>query len=153
MEELKLASPPNEQESTKVKLPKLMISKFQGTHLDWYRFWNQFEAEIDRAKIDSVTKFSNLKELLLPKVRANIEGLPFTTEGYERAKQILKSTYGKSSEIINAYVQNVTALPVIKGGSPSKIHDFYGKLVISVQALEPMRKLGEINGLNKGNVG
>ena len=125
LEELKSTSPPQEQESTKVKLPKLIISKFQGTHLDWYRFWNQFEAEIDRIKIDPVTKFSYLKELLLPKVRANIDGLPFTPEGYERAKQILKSTYGKSSEIINAYVQNVTSLPVIKGGSPAKIHDFY----------------------------
>ena len=80
-------------------------------------------------------------------MRANIEGLPLTPEGYERAKQILKSTYGKSSEITNAYVQNVTSLPVIKGGSPAKIHDFYENLVISVQALESMRKLGEINGL------
>eukprot|EP00795_Rhopilema_esculentum_P004345 gene4345-20561_t len=152
LEELKSTSPPNEQESTKVKLPKLIISKFQGTHLDWYRFWNQFEAEIDRVKIDSVTKFSYLKELLMPKVRANVEGLPFTTEGYERAKQILKSTYGKSSEIINAYVQNVTALPVIKGGNPAKIHDFYGKLVISVQALESMGNLGEINGLTRATL-
>ena len=152
LEELKSTSPSNEQESTKVKLPKLIISKFQGTHLDWYRFWNQFEAEIDRVKIDSVTKFSYLKELLMPKVRAYIEGLPFTTEGYERAKQILKSTYGKSSEIINAYVQNVTALPVIKGGNPAKIHEFYGKLVISVQALESMGKLGEINGLTRATL-
>ena len=23
-----------------VKLPKLVITKFQGTHLDWQRFWN-----------------------------------------------------------------------------------------------------------------
>ena len=42
---------------TKVKLPKLIITKFQGTHLDWYRFWNQYEAEIDKADIDSVAKF------------------------------------------------------------------------------------------------
>jgi len=27
----------------KVKLPKLVITKFQGTHLDWKRFWEQFE--------------------------------------------------------------------------------------------------------------
>ena len=61
---------------------------------------------MDRVKIDSITKFSYLKDLLLPKVRANIEGLAFTTEGYERAKQILKSTFCKSSEIINAYQSN-----------------------------------------------
>ena len=29
------------------KLPKLVISKLEGTHLDWMRFWNQFETEID----------------------------------------------------------------------------------------------------------
>ena len=29
------------------KLLKLVITKFNGTHIDWLRFWNQFEAEID----------------------------------------------------------------------------------------------------------
>lgn len=138
--------------SNKVKLPKLIISKFQGTHIDWYRFWNQFEAEIDRANIDAVGKFSYLKELLLPKVRVHIEGLPFTTEGYERAKNILKSTYGKTSEVINAYVQNLTSLPVVKGANPSKIHDFHAKLLTSVQALESMGKLGEVNGFARATL-
>ena len=97
-------------------------------------------------------KFSYWKELLLSKVRANIGGLPFTTEGYERAKKILKSTYSKSSEIRNVYVQKVTALPVIKGCNPANIHNFYEKLVISVQALEAMTKLGEINGLARATL-
>ena len=35
-------------ESNKVKLPQLVISKFEGTALDWFRFWNQFETEIDK---------------------------------------------------------------------------------------------------------
>ena len=29
----------------KVKLPKLFITKFNSTHLDWFRFWNQFESD------------------------------------------------------------------------------------------------------------
>ena len=120
--------------------------------MDWYRFWNQFQAEIDNASIDSVTKFSYLKELLLPKVRLSIDGLPLTTEGYERAKKILNSTYGKSSEIINAYVQNITSLPLIKGGNAANIQEFYEKLLISVQALESMGKLGEIKGLTRGTL-
>ena len=129
--EFKTNSIPTVTQSSSAKLPKLVISKFQGTHLDWYRFWNQFQAEIDKASIDAVTKFSYLKELFLPKVRLSIDGLPLTTEGYERAKKILTSTYGKSSEIINAYVQNLTSLPVIKGGNPAKIQEFYGKLQIT----------------------
>ena len=49
------------------KLPKLVISKFQGTHLDWQRFWGQFKTEIDKADINPITKLSYLKELLIPK--------------------------------------------------------------------------------------
>ena len=29
------------------KLPKLTITKFQSTHVDWLRFWSLFETEID----------------------------------------------------------------------------------------------------------
>ena len=70
------------------KLPKLEISKFQGTFLDWIRFWNQFETEIDKAKLSQVAKFSYLKKLVVPSVRASIDGLSFPTEAYERAKHI-----------------------------------------------------------------
>ena len=97
------------------KLPKLVISKFNGTPTDWLRFWSQFETEIDTTDIPKVTKFSYLKELLEPKVRVTVDGLPFNIEGYERAKNILKTKYGKPSEIINAYVQAILSLPTICG--------------------------------------
>ena len=54
--------------ATNAKLPKLAITKFKGTHLDWTRFWNQFEAEIDTANVPQITKFSYLKEMLHPNV-------------------------------------------------------------------------------------
>ena len=31
----------------KWKLPKLQIASFNGTHMDWPRFWNQFQAEVN----------------------------------------------------------------------------------------------------------
>ena len=83
------------EKASAAKLPKLVITKFNGTPQDWLRFWNQFEAEIDKSQVAAVTKFSYLKELVEPKVRNAIDGLPFTVEGYERAKSILKSKYGK----------------------------------------------------------
>ena len=56
--------------------------KFNGTHLDWFRFWNQFESDIEKSELPPVSKFSYLKELVSPNVRSLIDGLPFTTEGY-----------------------------------------------------------------------
>ena len=36
----------------------------------------------------AVTKFTSLKDLLEPKVRAGIDGFPFLSEGYEQVKSI-----------------------------------------------------------------
>ena len=61
-----------------------------------------------------------LRRLLEPKVWATIEGLPFTKEGNERAKHILKTKYGKESEIMSTHVTNIMSLPVIYGSNPKK---------------------------------
>ena len=133
-------------EKVSVKLPKLKITKFEGTALDWFRFWNQFETEIDQVQISPISKFSYLKELLVPKVRLLIDGLPFTSEGYARAKSILTSRYGKPSEVAAAHIHCITSLPVISNCNPNRIQEFYEKLTISVQALETTKKLKDIKG-------
>ena len=107
-----------------MKLPKLSISRFRGTHLDFFRFWNTFETEVDKANIDPITKFNYLKEFLEPKVRPLIENLPHTAEGYERAKSILKSKFGKPNEVINAHVQTIMNLPILKELTPIKFMSF-----------------------------
>ena len=129
-----------------VKLPKLVITKFQGTDLDWQRFWGQFKSEIDKSDIGQVAKFSYLKELLVPKVRAVIDGLPFNSEGYTRAKSILMSKYGKPREVANAHIQCIMGLPVITGTNPTRINEFYEKLVTNIQTLESMGKEKDIRG-------
>ena len=146
LEELHSKTSNPTQGASKVKLPKLIITKFNGTFIDWFRFWNQYEAEIDSSDISPVSKFSYLKELVITPVRANIDALPLISEGYERAEQILKAKYGKPSEVVNAFVQNIMSLPHIRGTNPSKIHDFYGKLASSVQALEALGKLKTVSG-------
>lgn len=65
-----------------------------------------------------------------------IDGIDFTSEGYERAKNILKTEYGKPSEVSNAHVQQIISLQTVRGSHPGKIHDFYETLVTNVHALE-----------------
>ena len=55
------------EESTIVKLPKLVISKFGGTALAWFRFWIPFETKDHKQdRIRPATKHSYLKEFLNP---------------------------------------------------------------------------------------
>ena len=50
--------------SNAAKLPKLTITKFDGTYLDWNRFWGQFTEAIDKTGMVAITKFSYLKEFV-----------------------------------------------------------------------------------------
>ena len=130
----------------KVKLPKLKITKFKGNHQDWTRFWSQFKTEIDRSPLSPVAKFSYLKEFLEPKPRSMIDGLPFTSEDYNRAKSILVGKYGKPNEVPNAHIQSAMAQPAINNTNPYKIHEFYERFIAHINTLDAMGKLKEING-------
>ena len=128
------------------KLPKLVITKFDGSYMDWPRFWGQFSENIDKTSVAPITKFTYLRELVTPQVSRTIEALPFTAEGYNRAKSILKEKFGKDSEIIKAYTKEILELPTLTGTNPKAISDFSEKLTYCVQALQTLNKLEQVNG-------
>ena len=84
------------------KLPKLVMTKFKGSYTDWRWFWGKYTESIEKSGLASITKFSYLRELLSDNVRREVESLPFTSEGYNRASAILKEKYGNKSEIVKA---------------------------------------------------
>ena len=108
--------------------------------MEWLRFWGQFIESIDKTTAAPITKFAYLRELLDAKVRRTVEALPFTAEGYNRAKSILEDKYGNEAEIVKAYTQEIINLPTISNANPKKIHKFSDKLMYSVQALETLKK-------------
>ena len=74
------------------------------------RFWNEFNAEIEKSALPAVSKFSYLKELLAPKAEVLINGSPLNADGYERAKVILESAYRKTTEVVKTHVQQIVGL-------------------------------------------
>ena len=122
-----------------------MISKFEGTPQDWVRFSGQFSSQIDSTSEPATTKFSYLKQLVDANVRKLIDGLPFTKEGYLKAKALLEKRYGQTSELVGAYVRNILELPTIRERDVAKIHDFYEKLLFNVESLLTLKRLNELN--------
>ncbi|XP_065654634.1 uncharacterized protein LOC136081261 [Hydra vulgaris] len=125
----------------KAKLSRLQISKFDGTILDWVRFWEQFSTEIDSTSYPPVTKLSYLRELLSNTPKKEISGLPFNANGYEKAKIILNQKYGINSEIIRQHGRDIMDLPYIKNTDADQIHNFYRKLNVSINSLKNLNKL------------
>ncbi len=136
----------SEAVNIQAKLPKLVITKFNGTFTDWNRFWGQFTESIDKSSLPAITKFSYLRELLDDKVKKAVLGLPYTSEGYNRAVAILKEQYGKEREIVKAYVKEILELPPVLTANPRKIHEFWEKLTYNVQSLQTMNKLSQVDG-------
>ena len=58
--------------------------------------------------------------------------------------------FGKESKIVHAYVSSIMSLPLI-GANPNKVSQFKKKLLCSsVQALETIGKLREVNSYEGG---
>ena len=87
-----------------------------------------------------------MRELLDDKVRKAVEALPYSSEGYNRAVAILKERYGKEREIVKAYVKEIFELPPVLTANARKIHEFCEKLTYSVQSLQTMNKLSQVDG-------
>ena len=100
---------------------------------------NQFETEIDQQDhISPVTMYSyHVCEL--------VESLPFTSEGYCRTKAITKAKFGKKTVAANTHINCIILLPISLGSHPN-LHDFYEKLMSSVQALGTLQKPNETKG-------
>ena len=105
-----------------------------------------FESQIDKTDVTSEAKFAYLRELLIPIVRAMIEKLPCSLEGYEKAKEFLFQKYGEENEVINAHVTQILSLPHIHDSSKAKIHEFYETCLGHMQALETMGKPSSVAG-------
>ena len=112
------------------KMPKLVISKFEGAPQDWVRFSGQFSSQIDSTNEPATTKFSYLKELVDVKVRKLIDELPFTEEGYLKAKALLEKRYGQTAEVVGAYVRNILELPTIREREVCKDSRFLREAVV-----------------------
>ena len=128
------------------KPPRLQITIFRGTVLDWPRFWAQFKEDIDETELKPVKKFNLLKELVGETDRTVIENLPSDEAGYNRAKKLLEDKYGDKNEIVAAYTKQIAQLPTIHGVDVNKIHAFYAKLASCVHVLETMKLIGDIKG-------
>ena len=80
-------------------------------------------------------------------VRQAIDGQPFNEEGYERAKKYLREKYGHPDEVAGAYVINLLEMPTITERNVAKVHQFYERLLFTIESLEKLGKLESVQGV------
>ena len=86
--------------SPKVKLPKLVLNRFNGDLTKWSTFWDSSESSVhNNPSLSGVDKFNYLYTLLEGTASEAISGLKLTSANYEEAIAVLKKRFGNKQQI------------------------------------------------------
>ena len=92
--------------ATKVKLPKIVLRKFDGSPLQWTMFWDSFKSTVhDNRELTEIDKFNYLHSLLERSAAEAISGLVLTSANYIEAIAILQKKYGDHQQIVSKHCQ------------------------------------------------
>ena len=102
--------------------------------------------QVHNKSVSTEEKFGYLFEMVNPNVRAKIANLKPGEIGYKIAWERLKSEYGQSKLVVNAHVEEIVNLPVIKGSNYLKIQEFYESVSRNYDALLTMGEADMLRG-------
>ena len=118
------------------RLPKLNLPTFTGNPLQWFTFWDSFQAAVhSNTTLGDIQKFSYLKAQLTGDAARAISGFPLTNDNYTKAVQLLKERFGNASKVINAHMQSLLDLPNPKYELAS-LQPFYDTMESHIRGLE-----------------
>lgn len=96
---------------TSVKLPKLVMSVFNGNRLTWTEVWQSFESSVHKnSGLSNIDKFNYLRSKLVGEAKSSISGRALSNENYPEAIDILKRRYGNVQETVNLHYSRIISL-------------------------------------------
>ncbi|CAG9787636.1 unnamed protein product [Diatraea saccharalis] len=130
--------------STKVRLPKIELFKFDGDLENWLRFWSQFKKIHHDEELTGDDKFHYLLQSMMPGSRASdlVHSFPPTSENYEKVIESLKSRFGKTDLLVEVYIRKLLQLVVqsniYKSQKKFQVTSLYDKLESHLRSLESL---------------
>ncbi|XP_062419395.1 uncharacterized protein LOC134132166 [Pungitius pungitius] len=123
-----------------VKLPKLMITKYDGEISQWQEFWSQYETAIHRNEVLCKTdKFTYLRSYLTGAAARTIAGLTMTDANYDAAIELLQSRFGRKDIVISAHMSKLLNLnPVKRSSDVTALRHLYDECEIQIRSLESL---------------
>ena len=128
------------------KLPKLDLSKFDGSVLEWQSFWDSFDSAIhSNSTLSEVQIFNYLKSLLEGEASNTIAGFALTHTNYVKAVDLLHERFGQTHKIIQSYTQALLDMPTPRN-TLANLRSFYDRIESYVRGLEALGQNQETYG-------
>lgn len=126
--------------SQKCRLPKLELSVFRGSALEWQGFIDQFLVTVDQNEsLNKVDKFVYLKRYLEGEALDVVSGLSLSADNYKEALDLLRERYGDPEVLISAHLESLLKLGKVRNSSDlvalRKLHNDVENCVRNLRSL------------------
>ncbi|XP_075167569.1 uncharacterized protein LOC142239667 [Haematobia irritans] len=132
-------------QTSKVNLPTLQLTKFNGQHRDWLDFFNTFRTLVhDNPDLSSITKFQYLRSCLTDSAARLIQSLEVTESNYFKAIDILTNRYDNKIEIFHSHIRHIFDMHKVKQSCVSSLRDLIDTINADLRALESIASKSQI---------
>ena len=105
-----------------------------GIVTEWSSFWDLYNTAIhSNTSVSKVNKFSYLFSLLEGNAARSIKGLTLTSANYDAAIEILQERFGKTQQIIAAYMDQILQIPACSEGRTGQLRFIFDKISVHVR--------------------
>ena len=119
-------------QTTKSRLPKIVLARFKGEVIQFRTFWDSFESTVHlNPVLTKIDKFNYLTSLLEGTASLAIAGLPITEENYDAAVDIICKRFGKPQQLISAHMDELLKMSTCPSDKPHQ-------LSVNIRALEAL---------------
>ncbi len=134
----------NVEVSSKYKLDPLKVPVFDGDKTRFEDFWGLFISLVDSGNEPANIKMARLRQSLKGTALEAIRGLGVSSPEYEEAKEILNTKFGGQRRQLQAYMDQLEAMPSLKGGDVQGFERFADLVRITVVKLRAEGRDGEL---------
>ena len=134
---------------SRLELPRCELPYFDGSPLEYVRFFRQFEEQIETQVTDNSQRLTYLYHYCQGKAKDAINGclLYPAAEGYNRARVILKDLFGQRHLVVRAMLDEVTS-PGSVSASAEDLLAYANKLVTCADTLEQLGYVADLNSVS-----
>ena len=116
---------------SRMKLPKLTLTPFDGNYTRWCTFWDSYESDI--------VKFNYLQSLLQKSAKESIAGLSLTAANYGEAIDILTKRFGDKSQITAKHMEALMSIEAVTSNNNlPALRRLYDTLEVHIRGLQSL---------------
>ena len=130
-----------------IRLPATQLVSFDGDPLKFWTFMRSFENAVESCTNDDAAKLMRLINFCSGKARKVIEycAVMQPSEGFARAKALLKQRFGNDYLIAEAWIRKVTSGKPIGPNDRERLQDLADNLSSCIETLSLSSHIGELN--------